>query len=180
VINVGTKVKIINGPYTGKTGKVNRIVGDKCEIQLDDSRKVVVKKTDIEELPIESSPDYGFFETGYTPQVSPPVSPPYAPSSVSPQYAPYSPAYVPSESPPYAQDSESPIWRPNMTPEQSSPAAPSVLEVPKEPEDKKEEDKKEDKEPSSSSDSGDKKVIDISSESSSDVTTSSGIRKINI
>jgi len=177
VINVGTKVKIINGPYTGKTGKVNRIVGDKCEIQLDDSRKVVVKKTDIEELPIEYSPDYGFLETGYTPQ----VSPPYAPSSVSPQYAPYSPAYVPSESPPYAQDSESPIWRPNMTPEQSSPAAPSLLEVPKEPEDKKEEDKKEeDKEPSSSSDSGDKKVIDISSESSSDVTTSSGIKKINI
>jgi len=179
VINVGTKVKIINGPYTGKTGKVNRIVGDKCEIQLDDSRKVVVKKTDIEELPIEElpieySPDYGFLETGYTPQ----VSPPYAPSSVSPQYAPYSPAYVPSESPPYAQDSDSPIWRPNMTPEQSSPAAPSLLEVPKEPEDKKEEDKKEeDKEPSSSSDSGDKKVIDISSESSSDVTTSSGIKK---
>jgi hypothetical protein len=47
--------------------------------------------------------------------------------------------------------------------------------------DKKEEDKKEeDKEPSSSSDSGDKKVIDISSESSSDFTTSSGIKKITI
>jgi transcription elongation factor len=176
-INVGTKIKIINGPYTGKTGKVNRIVADKCEIQLDDSRKVVVKKTDIQELPIESSPDYGFLETGYTPQ----VSPPYAPGSISPQYAPYSPAYVPNESPPYAPDSDSSIWRPNMTPEQSSPAAPSVLEVPKEPEDKKEEDKKEeDKEPSSSSDSGDKKVIDISSESSSDFTTSSGIKKIII
>jgi DNA-directed RNA polymerase II subunit RPB2 len=176
-INVGTKIKIINGPYTGKTGKVNRIVADKCEIQLDDSRKVVVKKTDIQELPIESSPDYGFLETGYTPQ----VSPPYAPGSVSPQYAPYSPAYVPNESPPYAPDSDSSIWRPNMTLEQSSPAAPSVLEVPKEPEDKKEEDnKEEDKEPSSSSDSGDKKVIDISSESSSDFTTSSGIKKIII
>ena len=176
-INVGTKIKIINGPYTGKTGKVNRIVADKCEIQLDDSRKVVVKKTDIQELPIESSPDYGFLETGYTPQ----VSPPYAPGSISPQYAPYSPAYVPNESPPYAPDSDSSIWRPNMTLEQSSPAAPSVLEVPKEPEDKKEEDnKEEDKEPSSSSDSGDKKVIDISSESSSDFTTSSGIKKITI
>jgi hypothetical protein len=167
-INVGTKIKIVNGPYTGKTGKVNRIAGDKYEIQLDDSRKVVVKKTDIQELPIESSPDYGF-ETGYTP--------PYAPGSVSPQYAPYSPAVVPSESPP---DSDSPIWRPNITPEQSSPAAVSVLDVPEKSEDKKEADKEEDKEPSSSSDSADKKVIDISSESSSDATTSNGIKKITI
>ena len=192
-INAGAKVKIINGPYTGATGTVTRIVAENCEVELTNLRKIVVKKSDLEVLPYEmSSEDYGFYETGFTPPVSPPyaptspayvpgsVSPPYAPTSpayapYSPPYAPYSPAYAPT-SPPYAPGSDSPVWRPNITPEQPSPATVSVLEVPKEPEEKKDEDK----ESSPSSDSGEKKVIDVSSESSSDVTTSSGIKKITI
>jgi len=178
-LNAGTRVKIINGPYTGQTGTITRIQGENCEVKLTDLRLVIVKKSDIEELPYESSPDYGFYETGYTPPYAP-VSPPYAPSSdsgqVSPPYAPESPTvYIPT-SPAYVPGSDSPVWRPNMTPEQISPASTSILEVPKEPEEKKEEKVEE----SSSTDSGEKKVIEVEKDSSSDVTTSSGIKKITI
>ena len=192
-LNAGTKVKIIRGEYIGQIGTINRIVGDKCEIELTDLRKVVVKKSDIEKYVVSS--DLGFFVPGsvsppyapYSPPYAPtspaydpgsvsppyaPVSPPYAP--VSPQYAPTSPQYAPT-SPQYAPGSDSPVWRPNMTPDQS-PTAASILEVPKEQEEKKEEQT----ESSSSTDSGEKKVIDIPSESSSDVTTSSGTKKITI
>ena len=192
-LNAGTKVKIIRGEYIGQIGTINRIVGDKCEIELTDLRKVVVKKSDIEKYVVSS--DLGFFDPGsvsppyapYSPPYAPtspaydpgsvsppyaPVSPPYAP--VSPQYAPTSPQYAPT-SPQYAPGSDSPVWRPNMTPDQS-PTAASILEVPKEQEEKKEEQT----ESSSSTDSGEKKVIDIPSESSSDVTTSSGTKKITI
>jgi len=178
-LNAGTRVKIINGPYTGQTGTITRIQGENCEVKLSNFKYVIVKKSDIEELPYESSPDYGFYETGYTPPYAP-VSPPYAPSSdsgqVSPPYAPGSPnVYIPT-SPAYVPGSDSPVWRPNMTPEQISPASTSVLEVPKEPEEKKEEKVEE----SSSTDSGEKKVIEVEKDSSSDVTTSSGIKKITI
>ena len=186
-INSGSDVKIINGPYTGKTGVVTRIVGEKCQVKLTDLSLVIVKKTDLEKI----SPDYGFYETGYSPPYAPVspaydpnYSPPYAPTSpvlpypgyVSPPYAPGSPnVYVPT-SPVYVPGSDSPIWRPNMTPEQTSTPSPasSILEVPKEPEEKK------DNSEIASSDSGEKKVIEIPSESSSNVSTSSGTKKITI
>ena len=127
-----------------------------------------------------SSNDSGFWET----DKYPPVSPPYAPGSNSPPYAPgsYSPTYNPgSNSPPYApyspaynHGSDSPIWRPNITPEQSPPKA-SILEVPKE-----EEKIDENNDSSTSNESSDKKVIDIQPESSSDVSTSNGTKKITL
>jgi hypothetical protein len=101
-----------------------------------------------------------------------PPSPPYAPAS--PPYAPVSPPYAPA-SPPYAPNSETREVIPNMTPEQPSSTA-SILEVPKE----KEENKEEKTEASSSSDSGDKKVIEMPQETTSDVSTSSGTKKITI
>jgi hypothetical protein len=101
-----------------------------------------------------------------------PPSPPYAPAS--PPYAPASPPYAPA-SPPYAPNSETREVIPNMTPEQPSSTA-SILEVPKE----KEENKEEKTESASSSDSGDKKVIEMPQETTSDVSTSSGTKKITI
>ena len=146
--------------------------------------------------------DIGFWETGYSPEGmfsnapgynsnSPPYapgSPAYVPNSNSPPYAPGSPAYVPnSNSSPYAPGSPaySPPYAPgspsiNITPEQSTPSVvASILDVPKESEENKDEQSPQDSN-SSSSDSGEKKVIELPSESSSDVSTSSGIKKITI
>jgi len=155
-----------------------------------------------------SSDDLGFFETGHTPpgywnrpqtevQSSPPyapVSPPYAPVSppyapVSPPYAPYSPPYAPNSpqyilgsSPQY--DPNSPQYRPGQsssTPpaEQAQQVAkPSILEVPKESDEKTESSS----ESSTTATSGEepKKVIEMPPESSSDITTSSEVKKITI
>ena len=170
-LNSGSKIKIIIGQYTGQIGVIKRIVGDNCEVELTDSRKVIVKKSDLEKIPIEyssdsiPSKDYGFFET--------PVSPQYAP--VSPQYAPVSPQY-PTSSPQYVPGTDSPGWRPNMTPEQSSSSTASILEVAKEQEEKKEEKV----ESSSSIESGDKKIIELAPEQTSDISTSNETKKINI
>ena len=163
-LNAGSKVKIINGPFTGQIGKITRIVGENCEIELTDSRRVVVKKSDIEEYRVSS--DVDFSEKGYSPPYAP-TSPAYVLGSDSPQYVPISPQY--------AAGSDSPVWKPNITPHQS-PSSASILEVPKEQDEKKEEKI----ETSSPTDSGVKKVIDIPSESSSDVTTSTGTKKITI
>jgi len=170
-LNSGSKIKIIIGQYTGQIGVIKRIVGDNCEVELTDSRKVIVKKSDIEKIPIEYSSDsipikdYGVFEA--------PVSPQYAP--VSPQYAPVSPQYAPS-SPQYFPGADSPVWKPNITPEQSSPSTGSILEVSKEQEEKKEENV----ESSSSIESGEKKIIELAPEQTSDVSTSNETKKINI
>lgn len=104
-------------------------------------------------------------------------SPAYNPDSNSPAYAPNSnlPAYNPdSNLPPYVQGSDSPVFRPNITPEQSPPDA-SILDVSKE-----EEKKDESNDSSTSNESSDKKVIDIQSESNSDVSTSSETKKITL
>jgi hypothetical protein len=70
--------------------------------------------------------------------------------------------------------------KPNMIPEKiiTPSAAASILDVEKEYEENKDESVKQDI--SSSTDSGDKKVIEIPSESASDISTSSGTKKINI
>ena len=194
-IKVGNKVKIIKGPETSKTGIVvdiakyeygdqdNKYIIYKYIVALDeDKRKIKLDKDQFELIPVETSStqDYGFFETGYTPQhtqsstTSIPSSPQYTP--VSPQYAPASPPYVPT-SPQNSQGSESPVWRPYMTSEESTPPAekPTILEVPKETEEKKEE-----KSTESSSDSGEKKIVDVEKESDSDGTNPSEIKKITI
>ena len=128
----------------------------------------------------KGSPDYN------------PDSPPYAP--YSPPYAPYSPPYAPT-SPPYAPTSPQlppPAYDSTLSPNAPNPytptlspnaptlteniqqttAVPSILDV--------QEEKKEEKTASSSTDTGDKKVINIPDESSSNVSTSSGTKKITI
>jgi DNA-directed RNA polymerase II subunit RPB2 len=135
----------------------------------------VVESPDLP-MPIkEEDIKQGYVSPGYVPQTPPyaPVSPAYDPGS--PVYAPVSPAYDPG-SPAYAPGSDSSVWRPNMTPEQLSSTA-SILEVPKEPEQEKTEEKKE---LSSSTESGEKKVIEMPSESSSSIETSSETKKITI
>ena len=163
-IEIGSRVKIIKGPEINQPGLVIDINGNNYDVRLVDGRVVAFTKEYIElvlpsSLPI--SQEYGFFEKGYTSSYDS-KSPQYAPASNSPQYAP---------------GSDSLVWRPNMTPEQSqtTPAG-SILEVPKEQEEKKEEKPEE----ASSSDSGEKKVIEMATESSSDVSTSPGTKKITI
>jgi hypothetical protein len=124
-------------------------------------------------------------ETPNAPSPNVPVSPPYAPSSlpisqpVSPPYAPssppISPPYAPTPnapiSPPYAP---SPVLNPIPESQVELDKVASILEVSNESEEKK--DEKEKEESSSSNDSGEKKVIDVQTETNSD----SSIKKINI
>ena len=127
----------------------------------------------------QTSSPYNPVSAPYNPVSAPynPNSPPYAPNSPpynpnSPQYAPNSPQYAPN-SPPYAPSQLSST----NTPDQPIQISPSILEVPKEPEETKESTP----ELSATSSSEEpKKVIDIQPESSSEVTTSSGIKKITL
>ena len=118
----------------------------------------------------QGSPGYNPVSPGYIPG-----SPQYNPDS--PPYAPNSPPYAPN-SPPYVQGSQSPVWRPNQTsstpPVENIQEVPSILEVPTEVEEKKETETQE------TSSEEPKKVIEVPTETSSDVTTSSGIKKITI
>jgi hypothetical protein len=154
----------------------------------------------------DSSYDYGFFETGYTPPYAPspqyapvspqyaPVSPPYVPGSNSPQYAPGSPQYAPgSNSPPYspgspyvpgspyAPGSNSPPYAPGSP--QYAPTSPVIqTNKPIEINPSILEVPKEEKEtqPSEIASEETTKVIEVPDESSSTPTTSSGIKKITI
>jgi DNA-directed RNA polymerase II subunit RPB2 len=112
------------------------------------------------QYPPPDSPQY----VPTSPQYPPPDSPQYVPTS--PQYVPTSPQYVPT-SPQYAFSSS---YSSNVT---SSDA--SILETPKE-----EENKDKTNESSTSNNSSDKKVIEMPNKSSSDVSTSSGTKKITI
>jgi DNA-directed RNA polymerase II subunit RPB2 len=146
-------------------------------------------------VPGSGSPQY----VPYSPQYVP-GSPQYVPGSGSPQYVPYSPQYVPG-SPQYVPGSPqyvpgSPQYVPGSpqyvpTSPQYVPPSPqhspssyssndatsnvSILETPKE-----EENKDNTNELSILSNSSDKKVIEIPNNSSSDVSTSSGTKKITI
>jgi len=105
-----------------------------------------------------------------------PESPSYNPES--PQYNPESPSYNP-ESPPY--NPESPPYAPTSPPynPESPPTnlQPSILHV---LEEKKEEETEVKSESDDKPDSTDKKVIEVPTESKSDVTTSSDVKKITI
>jgi DNA-directed RNA polymerase II subunit RPB2 len=126
-----------------------------------------------------------------------PNSPQYAPNS--PQYDPNSPQYDPGSSPQYAPNSpqynpNSPQYAPNSpqyNPEVNSSSStqslqnvtktPSILEVAKDSE-ANPVNPLENKESSSTTETSEepKKVIELAPESSSDVTTSSGVKKITI
>jgi DNA-directed RNA polymerase II subunit RPB2 len=128
------------------------------------------------------SPAYAPGSPGYIPG-SPgyiPVSPVYNPES--PGYAPESPGYIP-ESPGYLPNSPDnqptiKINIPEISVSTTEGSNLSILDVPKETE----ENIQEGKESSSSEQTGEetKKVIEIPTQSSSDITTSSGIKKITI
>jgi hypothetical protein len=151
---------------------------DTSENDVLESRMKLIKKN------TPASPQYA----PYSPAYSPPSgdSPPYAPTSPayvpgSPAYAPGSPAYAPN-SPPYAPGSPAYVptslpYNPNSsTPPSSSPKEivinPNILDV---PEETKEEEKIAD------TDSGEKKVIiQEPNADSSNVTSSSGTRKITL
>ena len=152
--------------------------------------------TPVPVTPVDSPP-YAPYSPAYapgSPAYSPgsnPNSPPYAPGSPayvpnSPPYAPGSPQYNPN-SPPYNPNSSSTPASPRFAPHSpdspppppSSPKEiiinPNILDVPQET---KEEEKPTE---SSSTDSGEKKVIiQEPNASSSDVTSSSGTRKITL
>lgn len=133
-LNAGSKVKIINGEFTGQIGTITRIVGDNCEIKLTDSRKVIVKKADLEELQ-QSQQNINQQTLLYAEEI------PYAPDEI-----PYPPERQyqsePSETPYPVQNEKSitvisptfssnsgtkPI---NLTPNVSISANTSILEIP--------------------------------------------------
>jgi hypothetical protein len=154
---------------------------DTSENDVLESRMKLIKKNTPE------SPPYAPYSPAYSPEYAPgspaynTTSPPYAPGSPAynpntPPYAPNSPAYNPN-SPPYNPNSSS---TPNFTPHSpDSPPPPkeiiinpNILDV---PEEKKEDEK------SVETDSGEKKVIiQEPNSSSSNVTSSSGTRKITL
>ena len=147
---------------------------------------VVIDTPESPDYPPES-PQYAPGSPAYVPESPPyaPGSPAYAPGSnpESPPYAPTSPAYNPNSS---TSTVQAPVEIVNNPPTESSSTTsakeiiinPNILEV--------EEAKKEPEPESESSDnsspdsSGEKKVIIQEPSSSSDVTTSTGVKKITI
>lgn len=153
-----------------------------------------VTEGDINEnkLPEEKeSSSENIFDMGYTGIVQSSSSP--QPVSISPQ--PVSPAYEPGSSP--LSDAVSPAYEPGLSdtvsptynPPASSSTVTSILEVPKEQEEQQEEQEQEEQgerqeqenKTQTSSDSGEKKIIALPADlSSSEVTTSTGTKKITI
>jgi DNA-directed RNA polymerase beta subunit len=163
----------------------------------DDNASEVIKKIndDIKKVLREPVRYNNYFETPEIPEPAIIETPP----TESPPYAPYSPAYEPGSetnsdatSPAYNPESspynpESPAYNPETPPDATLNAnlpieeakfevKPSILEVPEEKAEEKEKDE-EDKD----STSDDKKIIiQPSEEKSSEVTSSSGTRKITL
>jgi hypothetical protein len=157
--------------------EINKIIVD----EVNKDKEILVKPYQ-PEIPENTSISYE-----YSPDVPAynPESPPYAPGSPaynpeSPPYAPGSPAYNP-ESPPQLNPTPYPE---NVSSESSTSSPkeiiinPSILEV---EEEKKEEEQKQETESSSANDSGEKKIIiQEPNNSPSEVTPSSGVKKITI
>jgi len=183
---------IVQSKYFSSRNKENLyeiLYGDgSTEHDVSESRLKLIKKH------TPDSPPYADYSPAYVPN-SPeynPNSPPYNPNS--PPYNPNSPPYAQSSSssnpplnpisPPYAQSSSSsnpPQEYPPVSPPMASNSSsskeivinPNILDVPEE--------KKEEEEKSVETDSGEKKVIiQEPNASSSDVTTSSGTKKITL
>jgi hypothetical protein len=166
---------IVQSKYFSSKNKENLyeiLYGDgSTEHDVSESRLKLIKKH------TSSSVEYA----PYSPAFSPPDSYEYVPNS--PPYNPISPPYNPI-SPPYAQSSSSsnpPQEYPPVSPPMASNSSsskeivinPNILDVPEE--------KKEEGEKSVETDSGEKKVIiQEPNASSSDVTTSSGTKKITL
>ncbi len=201
---VGVKVVIINGPHKGEHGIINGY--DKrnkiAQLELDDGKIVIERAHDLSPIGITSE------EVIIMPNVPAPSSatpsPEWAPGSSSPSYDPNAPGLPPysatteQASPPYSATTEqaSPPYSATTgqvsppysatTGQASPPYAPgtnsegtqasSILEVPKEP-DAAAEDKTLSP---SSTDSGEKKVIEMTADSSSEAPASDGTKKITL
>jgi hypothetical protein len=174
---------IVQSKYFSSKHKENLyeiLYGDgSTEHDVSESRLKLIKKHS------SVSPEYA----PYSPAFSPPDSYEYVPNS--PPYNPNSPPYAQSSSstsnlpinpnsPPYAQSSpstsNSPVSPPmasNSTSSKEIVINPNILDVPEET--------KQEEEKSTETDSGEKKVIiQEPNASSSDVTTSSGTKKITL
>ena len=120
---------------------------------------------------VPGSPEYAPVSPAYEPGTPKyvPTSPPYPPGNLPP-YAPTSPPYPPGQSPEYI-----PITPPNIQAESSSNLQtdliqdkPSILEVANE------------EEISQENNSGEKKEIEMKTDSSTEISTSPGTKKITI
>jgi DNA-directed RNA polymerase II subunit RPB2 len=116
------------------------------------------------------------------------ISPPYIPGSQSPQYTAISPPYIPGSqspqytaiSPPYIPGSQSPQYKvANVSSQeaQSTQSTASILEVPKEENNDSLETKNQN---ITTSGEEPKKEVEITNDSNTDTTSSSGIKKITI
>ena len=173
IISVGSSVKILKSPYSepyaDKIGTVVNIQGESYQVKLSDSKNIVVRKEDVELLPSEIlTSDLGFFEKGYTPP-----SPVYVPASPAYAYTPSSQNTVSISNP------NSPSYAPGSI--ESSSNIPSttatILEVPNESEENKEEKIEISSTPTNQEE---KKIIEIDTQSSKDISSSGETKKINM
>jgi len=179
VSTMNTKIKNIQPEYITKETPELPTPIDETNINIE------FKKQD------ETSPPYAPYSPPYAPYSPPyaPYSPAYEPGTpgyvpTSPGYVPGSPGYVPT-SPVYnlSQSSASTVGYVPVTPEnEENIQVQSILEIPKENQENQENKEEEKKELESNIQSGEeiKKIIEIPEQASSNVTTSSGIKKITI
>jgi DNA-directed RNA polymerase II subunit RPB2 len=173
--------EILIKDYVSKMARTQVIKYEETKIEEPIDIPEPVEEKDIKESPqyVVESPDVQSDSPIWRPGLPGkynPESPQYNPESPqynpeSPQYNPESPSYNP-ESPPYAPTS--PSYNPESPPTNLQP---SILHV---PEEKKEEETEVKSESDDKPDSTDKKVIEVPTESKSDVTTSSDVKKITI
>jgi DNA-directed RNA polymerase II subunit RPB2 len=183
--------QLLSMSYSNNINKLMNNDGSTSEVikKINDDIKKVLREPIKYNNNVESPeiPEPAIIET--PPEESPPYapySPAYSPGSETPDMQPTSPAYNP-ESPPYAPTSpaynpESPAYNPQTPPdvlpieEAKFEVKPSILEVPEE-----KEKEAEGKEGETDNNSDDKKIIiQPSEEKSSEVTSSSGTRKITL
>jgi len=194
-INVGSKVRIIRGLGSGQIAIVINIQRDYYQVELSGSKRIDVRKDDIELLPSDetsSSIDYRLYESGSQEGSIPyaPVSPAYVPGSQdsSIQYASVSSAYVPgSDSSNFIPVNQSQSTDQVKTEDQiqigdeaktsDQSKSTDILEVPEETKEETNVSKEEtEKQDISQSVSGEKKLIEVEDKP----TSSSEIKKINI
>jgi len=195
--------KLLNGPTEQTSEGMNKLIKDYAgEMTRKQTRPVEEYKleerpqipTPIEEENILGepvSPAYNPVSPAYQP-VSPaynPESPAYNPES--PEYDPYSPvspAYTPfpienkPTTPPFAPPPliRRPETPPMPPPQLNNNLPPSILEIQKEPEKEKQSVNDNINNNNNDNNSEEKKMVEISPESSSNVSESSGVKKITI
>jgi len=180
-INIGNKVRIIRGLGAGQIAIVINIQRDYYQVELSGSKRIDVRRDDIELLPSDetsSSLDYRMYQSESEQDSVPyaPVSPAYVPGTDSSNFIP-----VMTPTPDQSQITENLQSVDQAKTENQSDTTDQVkrtdiLEVPKE--ESKEENKEEAKnQETQQSPAGEKKVIEVEDSTSS---SSSEIKRINI